>query len=303
MSINSTTIAELQVEFEAITAKMIANLRAEYEERIQNLSKMVDKLAVSVNPEPTPKTATVLVGSKFKWISDTNPQTYRIAVMTAKGLLQVKSVVENCIVCDTSRYVGNNYPLIKKLFADEAEWRASLPQGKIELSLPGDAKRKEIFTPTMSDVEKVEALIKRYKIRHRVTQYPSRRQDLLNAIGRIDYFRNTLNKLSYDEMLQQDLFKKNGGLQWLLHSYSQHRKFVAQAGADADKPIFHYARTGTGSINAMIYGEAHFITVFNDKIATVSMSDKLGVVKFYKDFAEMGNPAIAVLYHKRAINI
>jgi hypothetical protein len=293
----ASTIAELDAMFEAITVKKIAELRAEYEERIHAFSNQLNLLR---------KPVVVLIGSKFKWISASNTETYRIAIMTANGLLQVKSVVDGAIECDTSQSIGGKHPLIKKLFANEAEWRASLPQGNIELSLPSkvsnEPHKEEAFLD-LSDVEKIDALIKRYKIRHSIIMSESPQQRLNDAIGRLDYFRATINKLSYDDMLQQDLFSKNKGLQWLLHSYSQHRKHVAHAGADADKPMYYYSRNGTGSINAMINGQAHFITLFDGKIATVPISENWGAVRFYKNFAEMGNPAISVLYHKRVITI
>ena len=294
---SASTIAELDAMFEAITVKKIAELRAEYEERIHAFSNQLNLLR---------KPVVVLIGSKFKWISASNTETYRIAIMTANGLLQVKSVVDGAIECDTSQSIGGKHPLIKKLFANEAEWRASLPQGNIELSLPSkvsnEPHKEEAFLD-LSDVEKIDALIKRYKIRHSIIMSESPQQRLNDAIGRLDYFRATINKLSYDDMLQQDLFSKNKGLQWLLHSYSQHRKHVAHAGADADKPMYYYSRNGTGSINAMINGQAHFITLFDGKIATVPISENWGAVRFYKNFAEMGNPAISVLYHKRVITI
>jgi hypothetical protein len=294
---SASTIAELDAMFEAITVKKIAELRAEYEERIHEFSNQLNLLR---------KPAVVLIGSKFKWISASNTETYRIAIMTANGLLQVKSVVDGAIECDTSQSIGGKHPLVKKLFANEAEWRASLPQGNIELSLPSKVSNephKEESFLDLSDVEKIDALIKRYKIRHSIIMSESPQQRLNDAIGRLDYFRATINKLSYDDMLQQDLFSKNKGLQWLLYSYSQHRKHVAHAGADADKPMYYYSRNGTGSINAMINGQAHFITLFDGKIATVPISENWGAVRFYKNFAEMGNPAISILYHKRVITI
>jgi hypothetical protein len=136
-----------------------------------------------------------------------------------------------------------------------------------------------------------------------VIQHRSPKQYLDHAVERLDNFRSTLNRLSYDAMLHMDLFKSNRGWQTLLHSYSQHRKHVAHAGADADKPMYYYSRNGTGSINAMINGQAHFITLFDGKIATVPISENWGAVRFYKNFAEMGNPAISILYHKRVITI
>ena len=147
-------------------------------------------------------------------------------------------------------------------------------------------------------------MIKRYKIWHRVIQHRSPKQCLDDAVTRLDYFCNTLNKLSYDEMVQQELFTcKNRGMQYLLFAYSHHRKRVTEAGDKADKAPFHYGRQGTGSIHVTINGQEHVITTFEGKIAAVAFNSLHDPVKFYANFAEMGNPAISVLYRKRIINI
>ena len=77
------------------------------------------------------------VGEKLKW--ELNQETYRIAVFTNKGVLQVKSVEDGAGDCITTHTVGGTYPLIKTFFADEAAWRASLPQGgKMLIKRRGD---------------------------------------------------------------------------------------------------------------------------------------------------------------------
>jgi len=92
------------------------------------------------------------VGDKIKW--ELNDETYRIAVFTAKGLLQVKSVTDGggethdssckCRACCEYNMVPRPpwrqaRPLKKIFFEDEAAWRASLPQaGKILFKCPGE---------------------------------------------------------------------------------------------------------------------------------------------------------------------
>lgn len=300
----------------AITAETIANLRAEFEERIRILSMYVTQLETAAAAKPAEpvkpaepaepvKPATVLVGSKFKWISASNPTTYRIAIMTAKGLLQVKSVVEGAVDCDTSRTIGGGGPLIKKLFADEAAWRASLPQGgNVTLSLPTDAKPNHtIFTPGMSDVEKVDALRKRYKIWHCVMKNQSYQEHLDGATARLNAFRATMNKFTNDELINHNILKLNSSLRRLLGTYTYYRNVVATAGDNARTPRIRYGVSGTGSVCVNINEKPHYITTFEGKIAAIPISDRWGAVSFYKDFAEMGNPAISVYYRKRIIQI
>jgi hypothetical protein len=89
-------------------------------------------------PPPSPLT----VGSKMRWTLD--EETYRIAVQTKKGILQVKSVTDGagqchddgckCIPCAELRMFApppwsTRRPLKLTFFADEAAWKASLPEG------------------------------------------------------------------------------------------------------------------------------------------------------------------------------
>jgi hypothetical protein len=93
--------------------------------------------------EPVPKPAPLPqrhVGDKLKW--ELNEETYRIAVFTDKGLLQVKSITDGgaqththdckCDACweyNHSAPWRPRLPLAKAFFETEVAWRASLPQG------------------------------------------------------------------------------------------------------------------------------------------------------------------------------
>lgn len=248
------------------------------------------------------------VGTKFKWVSETNPDTYRIAVVTNKGFLQVKSVTENAVESDTTRTIGGNHPLIRKLFTDEAAWRASLPGGgTTDVSFSqkiAEAQRTDETFNSLSDVEKVGALLKRYKIRNHVIRTLSPQERLAATVAQLDYFRKRINTLSYDQMIEQGIFKSTRrGIHRLLNVYSWQRKCVAEAGANANTPRFYYSPTGTGAIYATINGQPRVITIFEGKIAASEFSRYYSEVKFYNDFAEMGNPAMSVCYRKRIISI
>ena len=273
---------------------------------MMNAQKTYQDLALLLEKAEAAKLAPA-VGTKFKWVSETNPGTYRIAVVTNNGFLQVKSVTENAVECDMTKTIGGSHPLIKKLFANEAAWRASLPQGKTEQSFShkiAEAQRADEVFKSLSDVEKVDALLKRYKICHRVVQVRSPKEYLDDAVARLDNFRATIQNLSYDQMIEHGLFKSSRrGFQPLLNGYSWFRKHVADAGDMADKPRFSYRANGTGAVCATINGQEYFITTFEGKIAVVFGSYTWGQVTFYKNFAEMGNPAIYVRYRKRTISI
>ena len=90
----------------------------------------------SLNPDAQPFISIRSIRTKLKWVSQFDPDTYRVAIITYKGVLQVKSVTNGWGECDTSYTLGGTYPLIKKLFPSEEVWRASLPVGSITVTEP-----------------------------------------------------------------------------------------------------------------------------------------------------------------------
>jgi len=127
------------------------------------------------------------VNTTLKWSLDAN--TYRLAVIQAKGVLQVASVTDGggdchentckCSACfpfnatpPAPWIAGKRRPLKTYKFADEAAWRASLPKGGQILITPYlTAVEKKTVVPISgsSDSEKLEKLFKRFKITRRVT--------------------------------------------------------------------------------------------------------------------------------------
>jgi len=89
------------------------------------------------------------VGTKYKWTHKENPDTYRVAIQTKNGILQVKAVTdgrlhvhEDCNNCGPCWEFENNAPWRKRkplkttFFKDLAEWDATLPmnQGKLVIT-------------------------------------------------------------------------------------------------------------------------------------------------------------------------
>jgi hypothetical protein len=131
-------------------------------------------------------------GTKLKWISSTNPETYRVAIVKKDGILEVKRVTDGAGHChDTtlcqcrpcseirlSRRLGapmppwlSRVPLLKTFFATEADWRASLPggglRGSIKTTVPAISARtlkKLCCTPLkmMTDGGRLEELEERF---------------------------------------------------------------------------------------------------------------------------------------------
>ena len=101
------------------------------------------------------------IGSKIKWVL--NQDTYRIAIMTKNGLLQVKSVTEGkADYIRTSLLKNGQYPLKKILFKTETAWRASLPKsGVVEIAPP---KTRAVTPPTAyATPEELRAIEEKWK--------------------------------------------------------------------------------------------------------------------------------------------
>lgn len=129
------------------------------------------------------------IGSKLKWISELNPETYRVAVVTKKGILEVKRVTEGAGYCHDylackcrpcrdmaiSHKLGvamppwqTQAPLVKTIYETEADWRGSLPWGVLTIEPPPPlsdrALNKLCCKPLtmMTDAGRLEELEKRF---------------------------------------------------------------------------------------------------------------------------------------------
>jgi hypothetical protein len=68
------------------------------------------------------------IGTKLKWVSQDDEETYRIAVVTKHGVCQVKAITEGGGDCYYDDKVKKRY-LTKRTFDSEASWRNALPEG------------------------------------------------------------------------------------------------------------------------------------------------------------------------------
>ena len=75
---------------------------------------------------PKVKTVKRPIGTKLKWVSDEDEETYRVAIVTKHGVCQVKAVTEGGGDC---YYVGKKRYLTKRTFDSESSWRGALPSG------------------------------------------------------------------------------------------------------------------------------------------------------------------------------
>lgn len=235
------------------------------------------------------------LSSVFRW--SLNPQNYRVAVMTPKGLLQVKSVLNGEVERDDRGHCK------KTLFVDEAAWRSSLPPGgTTELNGP---KSNTLVVKGLTDAEKLKKIAEHYRMRNVVRACASP-VELHNQLGgSIDKFREELSKISLDDDMNTNRrHKLTNALKRVVRCYKLSNDRIKLAGASADKNPLQICMKGTSTILATdAAGTRYYICYYNGKIAAVPTATHWRAATLYNNFAEMGNPKITVIYRKQTIDI
>jgi hypothetical protein len=239
------------------------------------------------------------IGSKFTWRHDNN---CRIAIMTSKGLLQVKSIVNG----ETEIILNPGNTTLKKImFADEAAWRASLPEGGV-VELVGPNKIAEP-TPNMSnlsDVEKVEAYMKRYKIRDTIYETSSTQEKIDYAINSIMRLRKEINDIA----LSEDLFEnspKRHKLTLKLKREIRCYNYLSNLKNSDENENTRPLRIGVcGKNHLYMYNTekrmTYVVSTYKGKIAIGWL---ISSVKLYDSFAEFGEGNLYVTYRRKRIDL
>lgn len=284
--------------------------------RIQEEFIPLPDAASDITPTPPP----AAIGSKFRWTLDAN--TYRVAILTAKGLLQVKSVTDGggevhpttCRECTPCKELAMTppapwarRPLKKTMFADEPAWRASLPTGgSVEITppaKPGAEQKVAAVAQAPNDVEKLKAAIKTYKIRTTAYVEPSPQEQLKTSMQQMEKFRAELAPLTLEQDLQWPHMRKKLTLS-LKHARTWYISMkIACNGPDSHVRPVKMQHCGTGFVVGVIGGELKYLTVHEDQIAARS-GLHYGNVRLYKNFAEMGSDVkLVVKYRGREISL
>ena len=191
------------------------------------------------------------VGTKFKWIL--NQETYRVAIQTAKGVLQVKSVTdgagevhEDACVCDRCLY-NERLPLKTILFHNEDAWRSSLPHGGIiTTTMPGPRSKGErmaqAHNPYEDDRDKLQEYMRRFNIRSKVIQRKNRICIKTHGKARL---RAVIGGVEYDVALEGSpvanhiAVREPGGSVYLFNSISY---MTRSLGGKPSFYVLHYGR-------------------------------------------------------------
>jgi len=277
---------------------------------------------ISAPSTPVPAPPPPAIGSKLRWTLDAN--TYRVAIMTAKGLLQVKSVTDGagevhpttCRECRPCKELAMTpplpplprRPLKQTMFADEAAWRASLPTGgSVEIAPPAKPVAEQkvaVVAQAPNDVEKLKAAIKTYKIRTTAYVEPSPREQLKAVTERMEKIRAELAAITLDQDIEWPHMRHKLTRQ-LKHARGWYISMkIACNGPNSDMKTVRMSHRGTGFIAGIIGSELYYLTVHEDKIA-VAHGYQYASAKLYNNFAEiMGSPLkLVVKYRGREITL
>ena len=277
---------------------------------------------ISAPSTPVPAPPPPAIGSKLRWTLDAN--TYRVAIMTAKGLLQVKSVTDGagevhpttCRECRPCKELAMTppapwarRPLKKTMFADEAAWRASLPTGgSVEITPPAKPVAEQkvaVVAQAPNDVEKLKAAIKTYKIRTTAYVEPSPREQLKAATEGMEEIRAEIAAIT----LEQDLHWPH-----IRHKLTRELKVargwyismkIACNGPNSDVKPLRMSHRGEGRISLYTSDEAILLlTIHEDKIAATPSTSC--PARLYNNFAEISGDSdfnLLVIYRGRRITL
>ena len=261
------------------------------------------------------------IGSKLRWTLDAN--TYRVAIMTAKGLLQVKSVTDGagefhpttCRECRPCKELAMTppapwarRPLKQTMFADEAAWRASLPTGgSVEITPPAKPVAEQkvaAVAQAPNDVEKLKAAIKTYKIRTTAYVEPSPREQLKAAAERMEKIRAELAALTLDQDLEWPHMRHTLTRQ-LKHARGWYISMkIACNGPNSHMKALRMSHRGTGRISLYTSDEILLLTVHEDKIAATPSTSC--PARLYNNFTEISGDSdfnLLVIYRGRRITL
>ena len=244
--------------------------------------------------------------------------------MTAKGVLQVKSVTDGggevhpttCRECTPCKELAMTppapwarRPLKQTMFADEAAWRASLPTGgSVEITPPVKPVAEQkvaVIAQATNDVEKLKSAIKAYKIRTTAYASPSPQEQLKTAMQQMETIRAELAALTLDhDLYRWDMRHKL--TRQLKHARSWYWSIKGACnGPNSDMRTVRMSHRGTGFIACRLGGEIHFLAVHEDKIA-VAYGLHHARAKLFNNFAEMGSGSdfkLVVKYRGREITL
>jgi len=248
------------------------------------------------------------VGTKLKWKKDDN--TFRVAIVTGKGVLQVKSMTP-----DSLEYT-------RKMFPTAEAWIATLPgqEGNISVTRPDittsvQKRLEEPLPATLSDVAKVGALMKRFKVLSGVYQEASFLEKYEGTAQHADHCIKTLDKMpaDYEKKFPDFRERYTRNLKALQADLErQEQKMAGMTYAEKSyKPLQFYHR-GSSALFATIRGVKTPIYAFGgnhkaryeyDSIVTLDGKEWLSFDEMGVDKKPNGQPMLSVRYRRKNFDL
>ena len=253
------------------------------------------------------------VGTKFKWVL--SDDTYRVAIQTANGVLQVKSVTDgggevhdaNCKCMPCAYYKYNPRPLKRTPFKDYSDWLKSLPKGGKTTITIHEAKNsienRIILPQGISDFEKVEALQRNFNLRSFVLKMQSPAKSLQILLRDLQSFTYARLTSPYGPNTEEfKVLKKNA--QNARRRYRKQLIFVNSCTEkQANDETYRFYQRGTGKLLVRCGGNMYNITSHDGLICRDDGKGFSTFAEMGADLAESGSPALFVKYRGRYVTV
>jgi hypothetical protein len=231
-----------------------------------------------------------------------------VAIVTKKGLLQVKSVRDGVTDKDSLDRIKT------VMFPDEAAWLASLPPGKAVIDLVDPDKRSQVQKlldkplqcqfSNPSDGDRLNEFMERFKIQSDVITRSSADEMVKSALRTVEYLRAELNKITIEEELAgKKRHQLNLNLNRALRKYSHYKCMTYRTENPSVGTTYLYTRHAN-RLRTNIGDIEYELGVKDDRlnatqIAIRRVSSKNSPAILYNTLAEMGNPKIYMIYRRR----
>jgi len=236
------------------------------------------------------------VGTKLRWTSS-DSNSYRVAIMTKKGILVVKEFKPDPLPIPT-------YP--KQLFETPAAWYASLPQnGSVEATVYKTAIEKKIESVSSieSDVEKLKELVARFRIKQDYYQNPTALENLASFESQMKLYYGVISKITLEDDMKNPNYRMRLTKRFIanVNRFSNYT-LVVNAMTEGQKnwrPASYVRARRNNRLWITVNGEEKLVTVYNDKIGVQ------GFNRLFDSFDQIpgvnGKPVLRVRYRNRMV--
>ena len=235
------------------------------------------------------------VGTKLRWTA-AESNSYRVAVMTKKGLLVVKDF-------NSASEPTTTYP--KQLFETPAAWYSSLPQnGSVEATVYKTAIEKKLeVSSSLSDIEKLKELVARFRIKQDYYENPTAAENLAMFERPMKVYYDLLAKITLQDDINSPGYRLRLTKRFMIYTNRfKNYTLVVNAMTEAQKnwrPASYIRARANNRLWIVLNGEEKLVTAYNDKIGVQ------GFNRLFDSFDQIpgvnGKPVLRVQYRNRMV--